>query len=47
MLSETYPIAAQVAEAMQTVYQELGIEYKTYVTEVGSGAEATFLSSTR
>ncbi len=39
MLSETNNTALQVADAMKQVYEQLGIEYKIYVTTIGEGVK--------
>jgi homoserine kinase len=36
MMSESHTTAVQVEKEMSAVYNKLGIEYKTYVTEVAS-----------
>jgi homoserine kinase len=36
MMSESQATAIQVEKEMSEVYNQLGIEYKTYVTEVAS-----------
>ena len=35
MLSETLSVAEQVESEMKSIYNNLGIDYKTYLTEVG------------
>ena len=37
MFSENIGVAQAVEEEMKTVYQQLGIEYKTYITTIGEG----------
>jgi hypothetical protein len=34
MLSETADIAADVEKEMKSVYEQLGVEYKSYVTTI-------------
>lgn len=41
MLSATEQRAFQVSEALQSVYTQLGIEYKSYVTQIGPGAQVS------
>lgn len=41
MLSATEQRAFQVSEALQSVYNQLGIEYKSYVTQIGPGAQVS------
>jgi homoserine kinase len=36
MMSESHSTAIQVEKEMSAVYDQLGIDYKTYVTEVAS-----------
>jgi homoserine kinase len=44
MFSENIAIAQAVEEEMKTVYQNLGIEYKTYITTIGEGIIVESLS---